>query len=163
MTIERVAKKPQDFKDKILLTPIGRCHINSAFNIFKENYPEIELSEFIKFFGEISPSKIQQAIIHKKKTQDIIVARSVNDYLHGLYIFNGTPDKTLNVTHIIIPGPIARQRILKLFIEHMIGLGLDLKCINIKILYLNENDWRALFLQEAGAQKINPNCLQINL
>lgn len=163
MIIDRLAKNSHDYKEKILVTPIGRCHINKAFALFRENFPEVEIKDFIKFFGDLSPDKIKASVINHRRTQDIVIARSVNDYIHGLYIFLGTPKKTLNISHIIIPGPIARQRILKLFIEHMIGLGLDLNCINIKISCLTKNDWKNLFLQEAGAKIINPNCLQINL
>jgi len=52
---------------------------------------------------------------------------------------------------------------LKQFIEYIIRLGIDLKCSTIKIYDIKENDWYALFLQEAGAKRINPSCLQINL
>ena len=73
------------------------------------------------------------------------------------------PKKKFEIEHLIIPGPIARQTILKKFIEHMIRSGLDLQCSVISIYHLNENDWRSLFLQEAGAKRVKPDCLQINL
>ena len=155
MVVERVAKKPLDFQEKFLIGPMGRCHINNAFSLFQEQQPSFTLERFLKLWGNASPYKINQ--------RDVIVARSSNDYIHGLYVYSATPKKKFEIEHLIIPGPIARQTILKQFIEHMIRLGLDLQCSVISIYHLNENDWRSLFLQEAGAKRVKPDCLQINL
>ena len=155
MVVERVAKKTLDFQEKLLIGPMGRCHINNAFSLFQEQQPSFTLEHFLKLWGNVSPYKINQ--------RDVIVARSSNDYIHGLYVYSATPKKKFEIEHIIIPGPIARQTILKQFIEHMIRSGLDLQCSVISIYHLNENDWRSLFLQEAGAKRVKPDCLQINL
>ena len=155
MVVERVANKPLDFQEKFLIGPMGRCHINNAFSLFQEQQPSFTLERFLKLWGNASPHKINQ--------RDVIVARSSNDYIHGLYVYSATPKKKFEIEHLIIPGPIARQTILKQFIEHMIRSGLDFQCSVISIYHLNESDWRSLFLQEAGAKRVKPDCLQINL
>ena len=121
------------------------------------------LEHFLKLWGNVSPYKIKQSVENQNCIQDIIIARSSNDYIHGLYVYSATPKIKFEIEHLIIPGPIARQTILKQFIEHMIRSGLDLQCSVISIYHLNENDWRSLFLQEAGAKRVKPDCLQINL
>lgn len=163
MVVERVAKKPLDFQEKFLIGPMGRCHINNAFSLFQEQQPSFTLERFLKLWGNISPYKINQLVENQNCIRDIIIARSSNDYIHGLYVYSATPKKKFEIEHLIIPGPIARQTILKQFIEHMIRLGLDLQCSVISIYHLNENDWRSLFLQEAGAKRMKPDCMQINL
>ena len=155
MVVERVAKKPLDFQEKFLIGPMGCCHINNTFSLFQEQQPSFTLEHFLRLWGNVSTYKINQ--------RDVIVARSSNDYIHGLYVYSATPKKKFEIEHLIIPGPIARQTILKQFIEHMIRSGLDFQCSMISIYHLNESDWRSLFLQEAGAKRVKPDCLQINL
>ena len=163
MVVERVAKKPLDFQEKFLIGPMGRCHIKNTFSLFHEHQDDLTLEQFLKLWGNVSPYKINQSVENQNCIRDIIIARSNNDYIHGLYVYSATPKKVLNIEHLFIPGPIARQTILKQFIEHMISLGLDLQCSMINIYHLNESDWRSLFLQEAGAKRVKPDCLQINL
>ena len=163
MTVERIAKKAVDFHEKLIVSPMGRCHINKTFSIFQEQYPNIEIESFLKLYSEFNPNKIKYTIKNQLKIQDIIIARSKNDYIHGLYAYTAIPKKKFEIKYLVIPGPLGRQTIVKQFIEHMVGLGLDLQCSRIQINHLVENDWRSLFLQEAGAKRINPNCLQINL
>jgi len=163
MTVERIAKKAVDFHEKLIVSPMGRCHINKTFSIFQEQNPSVKIEFFLKLFGGVNPYKIKHTIKNELGIQDIIIARSKNDYIHGLYIYTAIPKKNFEIKYLVIPGPLGRQTILKQFIEHMIGLGLDLKCSRIQINNLVESDWRSLFLQEAGAKRINPDCLQINL
>jgi hypothetical protein len=145
MVVDRVAKKHFDFQKKLIISPMGRCHINKTFSLFQEHQDDLTLEQFLKLWGNVSPYK------------------SNNDYIHGLYVYSATPKKVLNIEHLFIPGPIARQTILKQFIEHMISLGMDLQCSMINIYHLNESDWRSLFLKEAGAKRVKPDCLQINI
>ena len=163
MSVERVAKAKSEILDKLLITPMGRCHINKTFSLFQEHQPNCSIDNFLKLWGNISPDKLNQ--YGKKQTtfHDIIIARSTNDYIHGLFIYLVVHEKQLIIERIIIPGPIGRQKVLKQFIEYMIRLGIDLKCSSIKIHEIKENDWHSLFLHEAGAKRINPTCLQINL
>lgn len=163
MVVERVAKKKFDFQKKLIISPMGRCHINKTFSLFQEHQDDLTLEQFLKLWGNVSPYKINQSVENQNCIRDIIIARSNNDYIHGLYVYSATPKKVLNIEHLFIPGPIARQTILKQFIEHMISLGLDLQCSMINIYHLNESDWRSLFLKEAGAKRVKPDCLQINI
>ena len=163
MVVERVAKKKFDFQKKLIISPMGRCHINKTLSLFQEQQPSFTLEHFLKLWGNVSPYKINQSVENQNCIRDIIIARSNNDYIHGLYVYSATPKKVLNIEHLFIPGPIARQTILKQFIEHMISLGLDLQCSMINIYHLNESDWRSLFLKEAGAKRVKPDCLQINI
>jgi len=163
MVVERVAKKPRDFQEKFLIGPMGRCHIKNTFALLQEQQPSLTLKQFLKLWRNVSPYKINQSVENQSSIRDIIIARSNNDYVHGLYVYSATPKKKFNIEYLIIPGPIARQTILKQFIEHMIRSGLDIQCSVISIYHLNENDWRSLFLQEAGAKRISPDSLQINI
>ena len=163
MVVERVAKKHFDFQEKLIISSMGRCHINKTFSLFQEHQDDLTLEQFLKLWGNVSSYKINQSVENQNCIRDIIIARSNNDYIHGLYVYSATTKKVLNIEHLFIPGPIARQTILKQFIEHMISLGLDLQCSMINIYHLNESDWRSLFLKEAGAKRVKPDCLQINL
>ena len=163
MTVERVAKDKYETLNKLLITPMGRCHISKTFSLFQEHKPNCTIDNFLKLWSNMSPYKLKQYVKQQTTFQEIIIARSTNDYIHGLFTCFADHKKKLIIEHIIIPGPIGRQKVLKQFIEYIIRLGIDLKCSTIKIYDIKENDWYALFLQEAGAKRINPTCLQINL
>ena len=163
MTVERVAKEKSEFSDKLIITPMGRCHIKKTFSLFQEHQPNSSMDNFLKLWGNISPDKLKQSAKQQNTFQNIVIARSANDYIHGLFTFLVVHEKNLIINHIIIPGPIGRQKVLKQFIEYIIKLGIDLKCSVIKINDIKNSDWHSIFLQEAGAKRINPDSLQINI
>ncbi len=163
MIVERTAKYPEDFKKGLFITPMGRCHINKAYSVFQEQNQETKIDNFLLLYGNVSSYKIQHAIRNQNFVSDVIIARDNDDHVHALYVYCAKPKDIFRVDHIIIPGPLARQKILKQFIEHMINLALDFLCTTIHINNISNTDWKTLFLTEAGAKAINLNCLQLNL
>lgn len=160
MVVERFTKNIADINKKLIISSMGRCHVQHSFTLFKEQYPKYQIDKFLSMWTHLAPLKVNST---NQRFRDIVVARDYEDHIHGLYTYLGTPNDTLIIRHIIIPGPIGRQTILKQFIEHIITLGMEKNCTMIKIHGLNNKDWRSLFLQEAGAKRITPTCLQINL
>tara|TARA_Y100000294_G_scaffold159205_1_gene161995 strand:- start:27 stop:536 length:510 start_codon:yes stop_codon:yes gene_type:complete len=163
MIVERMAKFPDDFKRGLFITPMGRCHINQAYSVFLEQNPETKMDNFLVLYGNISFHKIQRAVQSQSSVKDVIIARDSNDHIHALYVYCAKPKDIFHIDQIIIPGPLARQKILKQFIEHMINLALEFSCTRIQINNISNKDWKTLFLTEAGAKVIKPDCLQLNL
>ena len=163
MIVERMAKFPDDFRKGLFITPMGRCHINQAYSVFQEENPEKKIDNFLVLYGNVSSHKIQYAIQNQSSVSDVIIARDNDDHVHALYVYCANPRDIFQVDHIIIPGPLARQKILKQFIEHMISLALEFSCTTIHLTNISSKDWKTLFLTEAGAKVIKPDCLQLNL
>ena len=163
MKVERMAKYPDDFKKGLLITPMGRCHISQAYSIFLEQNPGMKIDNFLMLYGNISSHKIHQAVQNQRSVKDVIIARDSYDHIHALYAYSAKPNDIFRIDQIIIPGPLARQKILKQFIEHMIDLALQFCCITIHIINISNKDWKTLFFTEAGARVIKPDCLQLNL
>ena len=163
MIVERMAKHPDDFKKGLFITPMGRCHINQAFSVFQEQNQETKIDNFLLLYGNVSSYKIQHAIRNQNFVSDVIIARDNDDHIHALYVYCAKPNDMFRVDHIIIPGPLARQKILKQFIEHMINLALEFRSTTIHINNISNKDWKNIFLAEAGAKVIKPDCLQLNI
>jgi hypothetical protein len=163
MIVERLAKHPDDFKKGLFITPMGRCHINQTYLVFQEKNPKTRIDKFLLLYGNVSSHKIQHVVQNQNSVSDIIIARDNDDHVHALYVYNAKPKDIFCIDQIIIPGPLARQKILKQFIEHMINLALEFLCTTIHIKNISNKDWKTLFLTEAGAKGIKPDCLQLNL
>ena len=101
MVVERFAKKTLDFQEKFLIGPMGRCHINNTFFLFQEQQPSFTLEHFLKLWGNVSPYKINQSVENQNCIRDIIIARSSNDYIHGLYVYSATPKKNLKLSTLL--------------------------------------------------------------
>ena len=62
MTIERVAKDKYETLNKLLITPMGRCHISKTFSLFQEHKPNCTLDNFLKLWSNMSPYKLKQYV-----------------------------------------------------------------------------------------------------
>ena len=163
MAIERIGKSPELTKKGIIITPIGRCHLKRAHALFQEQYSHVTISNFIHLYGKITPHKYRHALESKTVVRDIIIARDYNDHILALYTYLVQVKKDFIVEHIVIPGPLYRQTVLKKFIEHMIGYALKFHCKRIIIEQMKDSDWREMFFLEVGGRRIKPDKIQINL
>jgi hypothetical protein len=163
MAIERIGKSPELTKKGIVVTPIGRCHLRRAHALFQEQYPHVTISDLIQLYGNITPHKYHHSFESKTIVRDIIIARDYNDHILALYTYIAQAEKDFIVDHLVIPGPLYRQTVLKKFIEHMIEYSLEFHCKRIIIEQLKNSDWKEIFFIEVGGRRIKPDQLQINL
>ena len=138
---------------KLSIIPLCKNYSKETFAIYK-NYSNIKnLKVFlIKFFNN--------NFYYKKF--NIIIAIIEKKYVHGCYEFNIGNKNTYYIDQIVIPGPLARQTILKKFIEYIYNDCINKNCTKLVVNNIKTNDWKYLFFKELGAVS-NKNLIQIDL
>ena len=149
-------KKIAKNKNFFSITSLKVKNKEQAIFLYNESFTKSKIKDFDQLFNKSSLKK-------KDVSADVVIAKNNEDYIYGLYVFEAKLKKSLVIKKLIIPGPIARQKIFKKFIEDIVRLGLKYKCSHILFKELSPLDWKALFLTEMGFKEVGENSWKLNL
>ncbi len=147
-------------KDTFYISSLQKTQKEQALLLFNESSPKSKIKNFNKLLNKSSSKRIAE---HKKIFTDVIVATDKRNYILGLYIFEAQQKRDFVVKRLIIPGPIGKTKIFKIFIENIVRLALKYNCTSILYNNPSSSDWQLMFLQEIGFQKLGYNSLKLNL